>query len=254
MKKFIAPNFKKNILALNIVFLNLKIFKNNMKTNETANLKSFFNTAMILPNSKNPSESDRSSHKSKLFGSPPVKFSNTSHISDILNQITTSKANGHKPIYAISDRKSSGYINLASQRKVFLGGNNLSDTKQTIGKFIKKKDINVVKNDGDFMGEIDKCLKYFEKTNGNSATVETQGDSYDTLKNMRYGKSGGKLEKKHRVNSFHEFGKETNGRENIKIDKQLEFLMKDMNRKEKILMNEINCYKAKENQYITVFS
>jgi len=212
-----------------------------MRNNDQTTIKSFFNNKSKLSTSKTHSETERSSHKSNLFASPPFKVTPHSNISSILNQITTAKAI-YRPLNLISERKNSpitsGYMNLAPeiQQKMVMKGKDLRDCKEFRDSNCEKKDIG-------FMQDIEKCLEYFE-TNHNEN--ESRRESYETIQRK---KMKGEERRKY-CNSLHEFGKMKIAKDESETKKKDEEWLRESRRKEKILINEINCHKAKENEYI----
>ena len=213
-----------------------------MKNNDQGIGRCFFNTRSKLSASKTHSETERSSHKSTLFASPPYKVPvPQSNISSLLNQITTTKAI-YRPMNLPSDRKSSriaiGYMDLGPeiQQKMVMKGRERDGREAAT--VIERKDAG-------FMQDIDKCLEYFNEN-------ESRRESYETTTRRS---KGPREEKKRYCNSFHEFGKGKGGKierlgeatEKLKGDEEL---IRETKRKERILVNEINCHKAKENEYI----
>lgn len=192
-----------------------------MKPNEKPNIKSFFNYASKLTTSKAPIDNDRSGHRSTLFASPPFKTTNCSNISSILNQITTTRTS-QRPIYCISERKineiGTGYINLDKKKKTLL----------------KKEPQLLEKNDKKFMKDIENCINYFE----NKQEVDKNYHNEELVKKQIFEER----KRHHSYNSFHEFNKEKNNK------------MSNLHDREKVLLNEINCHKAKEREYIKKIS
>lgn len=207
-----------------------------MKNNDQSLGRCFFNTRSKLSASKTHSETERSSHKSTLFASPPYKVPvPQSNISSLLNQITTTKAIYNRPMNIPSERKSSriaiGYMNLGPEIQ----------QKMVMKREGKDAGAAIERKDAGFIQDIDKCLEYFNENDSRRETFET------TTRRFK--------EKKRYCNSFHEFGKGKGrlGEATEKL-KGEEELMRETKRKERILMNEINCHKAKENEYIRKIS
>lgn len=213
-------------------------------------------SSFILQNPKqiqNTSETERASHKPFSFASPSFKLSQNSNIASLLSQITTRKPiNSKKPIFyngLTSERKSkSGYIHLKNQN-------------------LKKG----------FIHEIDKCIEYFEKNKDNkdirgnttsknvnsySKTLEFSKNHNSDFKMKELGDKNCSLKNQKEIiytkkpifykarssSSVHERGEQ----------KELEILefpdSKIITNREKTLINEINCYMAKEKEYITMIT
>lgn len=220
-------------------------------------------STLLLSNPKiqqNTSETERASHKAFSFASPPFKLSPNSNIASLLSQITARKAiPSQKPILHTmnSERKGkSGYMYLKSNH-----------SKEP------------------FIKEIDKCIEYFEnkedtfiarkedassqgKKSFSKGSLEMRIDDSDLKTNFSTSIRCDKKQNHHKSpaiqkenlmpdrhyirgktsNSVHERGEKNQQQFNG------DFTENYIKKREKALMNEINCHRAKEKEYVAMIS
>lgn len=224
-----------------------------MKDNDQniPNSKLFFRGKSKNQSSKNLSETERLAHKSALFASPPFRVPQQSNITSILNQITTTKAI-YRPFNLVSERKNSpitaGYMNLAPeiQQKMVMKGKDLRECHDY-------REVPIEKKDQVFMKDIDKCLDYFDGSNAQDLSLAPGPQSPRTSQGTTQRRKQGIVDRRKHCTSLHEFekGKSLGDSEFRRINDEW---IQQHKRKEKILLNEINCHKAKESEYIKKIS
>lgn len=200
---------------------------------------------------QNTSETERASHKPFSFASPSFKFSQNSNIASLLSQITTRKQmNPKNPIF---------YNGINSERKAKSGYIHLKDQNSKAG----------------FIHEIDKCIEYFEKKEDNNdiraITTTKNPNSYSKTfefskntnsdfkmkvlrdKNISLANQKEIIYEKNQVNSKARSSNSVHERGEQKNQEIFDFSnTKMISKREKTLINEINCYVAKEKEYITM--
>jgi len=99
-----------------------------------------------------------------------------------------------------------------------------------------------IKKDQEFLHEISKCIDYFSNNGSFDEKNEEIPEKPENYKeNRKY------------CNSFHEFGTVKSEISSVITPNSLNSLIK-MKKTEKMLINEINCYRAKEAEYIKKIS